>query len=219
MVHTSLPALRLPDLTAFSSFLPYLTFRQHFFHETVSSFVTTVFWFSSCLQTIQSLISVNVSLISYLNVELFKGFVPAPFSSYYILIHCYGSEYINMPMMSKWASPKTSTSFIFDSAIWMFTGISKLTSQTKWLILHQYFPSIQLLTSKTWELSLAPHSFNNRVGFITNSVLSSNSSQISPFLSHLEYFWKSLVTNWSSYFHFCLPSIHSPYNSSIGSSL
>ena len=114
---------------------------------------------------------------------------------------------------------RQARSFISDSAIWMFTGISKLTSQTKWLILHQYFPCIQLLTSKTWELSLAPHSFNNHAGFITNSVLSSNSSQISPFLSHLEYFWKSLVTNWSSYFHFCLLSIHSPYNSSIGSSL
>lgn len=82
-------------------------------------------------------------------------------------------------------------SYIFDSTTWMFTGISKLTSKAEWFIFHhthsinlllfQYFPSIQLLTPKTWESSFAHHSFNNHTGFITSSILSSNSSQIGQF--------------------------------------
>lgn len=64
-------------------------------------------------------------------------------------------------------------------------GISKLTSKAERLVFcHPYSTNLLLLlTPETWESSFAPHSLSNRTAFTTSSTLSSNSSQIGPFLS------------------------------------
>lgn len=120
----------------------------------------------------------------------------SPLHFYYMLIHCYGSEYINMPMMSKWSSPKTSRQLHIWQCHMNVTGISKLTSKAKWLIFTTLLQEICSTSSALHLFSCSHQKLENYPQHPILSITMLDSSQVQFYLQiHLKAVHFSLTWN------------------------